>query len=39
MITGGTLEKNDIPRDEKVKRVRTYPDIVSTGKLSNEREN
>ena len=35
---GRAIEKKEMFRDEKVKHVRTYADVVSTGKLSNERE-
>ena len=37
-ITEGPLKKKEIPRDEKEKCERTYADTISTGKLSNERE-
>ena len=37
-ITGEPLKKKQIFRDEKGKWVRTYSDVVSIGKLSNERE-
>ena len=36
--TGGPLKNTEMPRDEHGKWVRTYADIVSTGKFSNERE-
>ena len=36
--TGGLLKKKEIPRDKKGKQVRSYADVVSTGKLSKERE-
>ena len=35
---GEPLNKKEISRDKKRKRVRTYTDIVSTGNISNERE-
>ena len=37
-ITGEPLKKKEIFRDEKVKQVRTYADVISTGKFSNGRE-
>ena len=36
--TGGPLKNKDMPRDEDEKMVHTYADVVSVGKLSNERE-
>ena len=36
--TVGPLKKKELPRYEKEKLVPTYADIVSTGKLINERE-
>ena len=38
MSTGDPLKKNEMFRDEKGKWVRTYADVASTGKLSNDRE-
>ena len=38
MSTGGALKKKEMPRDEKGEYVCTYSDVVSTRKLSNERE-
>ena len=37
-ITGGTLKDKEMPREENRKRVCTYADVVSTGKISDERE-
>ena len=36
--TGEPLKKKEIFRDENLKQVRTYADVVSIGKISNERE-
>ena len=38
MSTQGPLKKKEMLRYEKGKQVRTYEDVVSTGKISNERE-
>ena len=38
MSTEGLLKKKEIPRYKEGKQVHTYADVVSTGKLSNERE-
>ena len=37
-ITVDPLNQKEMSRDEKVKQVRTYASILSTGRLSNERE-
>ena len=37
MSTGGPLKKKEMPKDERGKRVRTYADVISTWKLSNDR--
>ena len=36
--TVNPLKKKEIPKDEKVKRVRTCADLVSTRNIINERE-
>ena len=36
--TGGPLKKKEMPRDEEGRRVHTYAEVLSTRKLSNERE-
>ena len=36
-IMGDSLKNKELFREKKGKRVRIYSDIVSTGKLSNER--
>ena len=36
--TGWLLKNKEMPKDENVKRVRNYANVVSTKKLSNERE-